>query len=82
MHLSFHTSIIYKSPDMEAPKCPSTDKQVIPSRSILVFANGKLLSFLWLSNIELYIMPSEIIQTEKYKYYVLSLICVNLNKYK
>ena len=78
MHLSFHTSMIYNSPDMEAHKCPSTDEQKIPSWSILVFANGKLLSFLWLSNIALYIMPSEIIQTEKYKYYVLSRICVNL----
>ena len=63
---------------MEAPKCPSTDEQIIPSWSILVFANGKLLSFLWLSNIALCIMPSEIIQTEKYKYYVLSHMCVNL----
>ena len=80
MHPSVHSSIICNCQDMEATKCPSTDEWIKKMWHIYIMEyysaikKNKILPFVatWMDSEG--IMLSEISQTEKDKYCMISLI--------
>ena len=81
MHPNVHSSTIYNSQDMEAPKCPSTDEWIkklwyiytVEYYSAVKKNETMPFAATWM---ELgIIILSEISQTEKDKYYMIQLIC-------
>ena len=81
MHSYVHCSIINNNQDMEAPKCPSTDKwikkmwYVYTTEYYSVIKKNKIMPFAatWMQ-LENTIL-GEVSQKEKNKYHVVSLLC-------
>ena len=81
MHPNVHSSTIYNSQDMEAPKCPSTDEWIkklwyiytVEYYSAVKKNETMPFAATWM-DLGIIIL-SEISQTEKDKYYMIQLIC-------
>ena len=82
MHLYVHCSIIYNSQEWRQPKCPSVDEQIknlwhiTQWNTYLAIKKKEISPFVtaW-TDLESIVL-SEISQSEKNKYHMISLICV------